>query len=515
MQLNSQDLILARFYETSQMSSFICAISGVTAEEPVVSPSSGEIFERRLIVKYVEENGLDPVSKTDLKISELVPIKLNESTRASLRPLSTASIPLLLKTLQDEWDACMLNNFTLRQEVQTAREELTHALYQNDAACRVINRLSLELQAARSAMAKIPQHRVHAEAQNRAAMSETSARNADIEMAEDDLPGMNDEVTEKIANMGVELSNQRKQRGKKLPEGLADVDSIASYKQTSYQTALHSTGTPGITCLDLKGQLTLTGGVDKTLVLYNLESEEIESTFKGHRKPITACILHTDQKTVISSSSDSQIRIFSKGNESARHVVTVHNAPVSDISLHPTGDYVLSFSDDTYWSLIDLNMGRPIVKNRGDKEAQPFSCGQCHPDGLIFGTGTRDSMVTIWDLRMQENGEVRSICFSENGYYLASGGAEGEVKIWDLRKLANVRSFAVGDGNVPISAVRFDSSGAYLAAASDVVQVLQVKSWKVVNTFEEHTATPTDIRFGDKAKFIVTSSMDKSLRIYS
>lgn len=147
----------------------------------------------------------------------------------------------------------------------------------------------------------------------------------------------------------------------------------------------------------------LTGGVDKTLALFNLDSEEIESTFKGHRKQITSCILHPDKKTVISSSSDTQIRIWTKGVESARQIIGIHTSPVSEISLHPTGDYVLSFSDDTYWSLIDLNVGRPIVKNRGDKEIQPFSCGQCHPDGLIFGTGTREAMVKIWDLREQAN----------------------------------------------------------------------------------------------------------------
>lgn len=83
-------------------------------------------------------------------------------------------------------------------------------------------------------------------------MNEASGANPDVDMGEDDLPGMNDEVTEKIANMGVELSNQRKQKGKKLPEGLTDVETLASFKQTAYHTGIHSTGTPGITCLDLK-----------------------------------------------------------------------------------------------------------------------------------------------------------------------------------------------------------------------------------------------------------------------
>jgi pre-mRNA-processing factor 19 len=53
------------------MSNFICAISGVIAEEPVVSPASGEIFERRLIVKYVDENGTDPINGKELRTSEV------------------------------------------------------------------------------------------------------------------------------------------------------------------------------------------------------------------------------------------------------------------------------------------------------------------------------------------------------------------------------------------------------------------------------------------------------------
>jgi pre-mRNA-processing factor 19 len=143
---------------------FFCAISGEPPQDPVISTKSGHVYERRLVQKYIAENGTDPVTGEKLEESDLVSVKAStylpflECDHAQLfkgpgaavpRPPTHSSIPALLTALQNEWDALVLETFTLKQQYNSTRQELSYALYSQDAASRVIARLMRERDAAR------------------------------------------------------------------------------------------------------------------------------------------------------------------------------------------------------------------------------------------------------------------------------------------------------------------------------------------------------------------------------
>lgn len=114
---------------------------------------AGNVFEKRLIEAYIQENGKDPVTGEDLSSEDLINLKTSRIVRP--RPPALTSIPSLLSSFQNEWDALALETFTLRQHLTQTRQELSTALYENDAAKRVIARLARERDEARDALSKI------------------------------------------------------------------------------------------------------------------------------------------------------------------------------------------------------------------------------------------------------------------------------------------------------------------------------------------------------------------------
>ena len=114
---------------------------------------TGSVFEKRLIEAYIAEHGKDPVNGEELTTDDLIDLKSQRVVRP--RPPTLTSIPSLLSVFQEEWDALALETFTLQQNLAQTRRELSSALYQHDAAVRVIARLTQERDEAREALSNV------------------------------------------------------------------------------------------------------------------------------------------------------------------------------------------------------------------------------------------------------------------------------------------------------------------------------------------------------------------------
>ncbi|KAK7279190.1 hypothetical protein RJT34_24236 [Clitoria ternatea] len=519
----------------SSTSTMNCSISGEVPEEPVVSKNSGLLFEKRLIERHILDYGKCPITGEPLTVDDIVPIKTGKIVKP--RPVQAASIPGMLGMFQNEWDGLMLSNFALEQQLHTARQELSHALYQHDAACRVIARLKKERDEARSLLAQaerqFPVSAPNAVTANVPVLSNGKRAAEDDELAPGAKkihPGISSSIISELTDCNAALSQQRKKR--QIPATLAPVEALEAYTQISSHP-LHKTNKQGITCLDIlySKDLIATGGIDTNAVIFDRPSGQILSTLSGHSKKVTSIKFVAQGESFLTGSADKTVRLWQisdDGNYNCKHILKDHTAEVQAVTVHATNNYFVTASLDGSWSFYELSSGTcltQVFEPSGSSEG--YTSAAFHPDGLILGTGTTESLVKIWDVKSQANvarfdghvGPVTAISFSENGYFLATAAHDG-VKLWDLRKLKNFRNFSPYDPETPTNSVEFDHSGSYLAVAGSdirIYQVANVKSeWNCIKTFPDLSGTgkATCVKFGPDSKYIAVGSMDRNLRVF-
>lgn len=82
----------------------------------------------------------------------------------------------------------------------------------------------------------------------------------------------------RLQERAAQLTNERKKRGKTVPEGLAKAREISEYAQITSLVGIHSPSVPGILCLDISKstpERIITGGNDKNAVIYNTQASQV------------------------------------------------------------------------------------------------------------------------------------------------------------------------------------------------------------------------------------------------
>ena len=525
-----------------------CAISGEPPREPVVSKTTGHLFEKSLIEKHISTFGTCPITQIDMQIADLIPMKVSKVAKP--RQSNNMSVPGLLSTLQNEWDELILESFTLKQSLDNALLELSQALYQHDAACRVIARLMKERDEARAQIAYMSSI-IPPGGGSSSHMDVSSSASDNASLVEE---GLNKTVLDEITAKSDLLLASRKKRA--TPAALCSKESYKNGTSTVQSLAPHKTDKPAIYSAALSADSTssrvVTGGADRDAIVSDYQSGRVIYKLSGHSKKVTSVAYHLDPTADIqfTGSADKLIKVWKSGSEVLNF--NVHSGEVSSISVHPTGNYITSVSHDGSWTILDVSghkscLLRKVAPQEGGasfqftdidgtqvaRNSNALLCGRFHPDGILLGTGSAAAAqgLQLWDIRAAEqksvlqlkdhNSSVFDISFCENGYLLASAGGDGTVKVWDLRKGTCLKSIG-GSQNVMPSRVSWDHSGVYLASSFTnlntsvaSVQVCAVKEY--VNLLPEsamHSKAITSLLWADNANTLITSSLDRTLKIH-
>uniref|UniRef100_A0A0E0ACL2 TFIID subunit TAF5 NTD2 domain-containing protein n=1 Tax=Oryza glumipatula TaxID=40148 RepID=A0A0E0ACL2_9ORYZ len=204
------------------------------------------------------------------------------------------------------------------------------------------------------------------------------------------------------------------------------------------------------------------------------------SLFQGHSGPVYSAAFSPFGDFLLSSSSDSTIRLWSTKLNANLVCYKGHNYPVWDVQFSPVGHYFASASHDRtarIWSMDKIQPLRIMAGHLSDVD--------WHVNCNYIATGSSDKTVRLWDVQTGEcirmfighRSMVLSLAMSPDGRYMASGDEDGTIMMWDLSSGRCVSP--LGGHSSCVWSLAYSCEGALLASGS---ADCTVKLWDVASS---------------------------------
>ncbi|PHH61607.1 hypothetical protein CDD81_8122 [Ophiocordyceps australis] len=470
----------------------LCAISGEAPQEPVVSKKSGVVYEKRLIEQYISEHGTEPGSGDALAVEDLLPLKSSAIVRP--RPPTLTSIPALLATFQTEWDSLALETFNLKEQLSRTREELATALYQHDAAVRVIARLSRERDEARHSLSKVT-------------VIESDA-NGD-KMMLDNVEILPEALAIRVDELHRSLSQERK--GRTVPEGWATSQDISAFESLMSNALSLSR----VTCLTLEGEFAAMGDVKGEVFIYSLSSDSMVRQMSVG-EPVTD-ILWFGEKFFFTTTLGS-IKVYEGGDMLAS--LSEHAGPATALSMHPGGEILASVGTDKSIVFYETDTFTRISRVYNDHSLTTCAF---HPDGHLFATGDVAGDVRLFRTTTLEqaaiyrfDGPIQATAFSEKGFWLATAvKGKSTITITDLRK-SGAAAIKELEASGPVQTLDWDYTGQFLAAGGESGLTVHqyIRSNKQWSEILRNSVPTSLVRWGAEGKKVISVNDDGVVNVF-
>lgn len=190
------------------------------------------------------------------------------------------------------------------------------------------------------------------------------------------------------------------------------------------------------------GQFAVSASWDKTLRLWDLEGGRTTTRFVGHKGDVLSVAFSADNRQIISASRDKTIKLWNTLGELkwTQEGKSSHSEWVSTVRFSPTttNPVIVSGGWDKkvkVWHLANFNLKSDFIGHTGYINSVTVS-----PDGSLAASGGKDGNAKLWDLGENANNplhtldggdEINTLIFSPNRYWLCAA-CGSSIKIWDL-----------------------------------------------------------------------------------
>ncbi|MFN0246447.1 MAG: protein kinase domain-containing protein [Kofleriaceae bacterium] len=215
------------------------------------------------------------------------------------------------------------------------------------------------------------------------------------------------------------------------------------------------------------GKLFATGGADRTLVLWSIDSPTPIARFTEATQSVHAVAASPDGTWIATASGDGHVRVYDVARRALANDWTLSETATYFVQFTPQGK-VVSFADDQQVGVWDPATGALVRQFKA--EGDTAGLGAVSPDGTRIAIPSYDRFTRVWDLRTgalvhrlgphDDTAWVAS--FSPDGAIVATASWDKSVKLWDLRT-GTLRGTLVGhSGSLEVLAWRPD--GALIAS---------------------------------------------------
>ena len=206
------------------------------------------------------------------------------------------------------------------------------------------------------------------------------------------------------------------------------------------------------------------------------------------------------------------------------HTLSISQEKISSIAINPSGEW-LAFGAKKLGQLLvwEWQSESYVLKQQGhyfDMNTVSYS-----PDGQYIATGGDDGKVKVWNATSgfcsvtfsEHSAAISGVEFAKQGQILFSASLDGTVRAFDLVRYRNFRTFT-SPSPVQFSSFAVDPSGEVVVAGSiDSFEIFMwsVQTGKLLDILSGHEGPVSGLSFSPTGNLLASGSWDKSVRLWN